>query len=76
MPLPFRSVDGDQTSIQIQDATPTPLVMHYSYDTLEYAPYKLDDYTDALASAHSVRQSIGDEFSLKTFRQNMMKSCP
>ena len=60
-----KTVEGDQTSIQIQDATLTPLVMHYSYDTLEYAPYKLDDYTDALASAHSVRQSIGDEFSLE-----------
>lgn len=71
-----KTVEGDQTSIQIQDATLTPLVMHYSYDTLEYAPYKLDDYTDALASAHSVRQSIGDEFSWKIFRQNMMKSCP
>ena len=63
-----KTVEGDQTSIQIQDATLTPLVMHYSYDTLEYAPYKLDDYTDALASAHSVRQSIGDEFSLKNLQ--------
>ena len=63
-----KTVDGDQTSIQIQDATLTPLVMHYSYDTLEYAPYKLDDYTDALASAHSVRQSIGDEFSLENLQ--------
>ncbi len=34
----------------------------------EYAPYKLDDYTDALASAHSVRQSIGDEFSLENLQ--------
>lgn len=63
-----KTVDGDQTSIQIQDATLTPLVMHYSYDTPEYAPYKLDDYTDALASAHSVRQSIGDEFSLENLQ--------
>lgn len=63
-----KTVDGDQTSIQIQDATLTPLVMHYNYDTPEYAPYKLDDYTDALASAHSVRQSIGDEFSLENLQ--------
>ena len=63
-----KTVEGDQTSIQIQGATLTPLVMHYSYDTLEYAPYKLDDYTDALASAHSVRQSIGDEFSLENLQ--------
>ena len=63
-----KTVDGDQSSIQIQDATLTPLVMHYNYDTPEYAPYKLDDYTDALASAHSVRQSIGDEFSLENLQ--------
>ena len=63
-----KTVEGDQTNIQIQDATLTPLVMHYSYDTLEYAPYKLDDYTDSLASAHSVRQSIGDEFSLENLQ--------
>lgn len=59
-----KTVDGTQTSIEIQDATLTPLVMHYSYDDQEYAPYKLSDYTDALASAHSVREVIGDEFSL------------
>ena len=63
-----KTVEGDQTSIKIQDATLTPLVMHYSYDNQEYAPYKLDDYTDALASAHSVRQSIGDEFSLENLQ--------
>ena len=63
-----KTVEGDQTTIEIQDAALTPLVMHYSYDTLEYAPYKLDDYTDALASAHSVRQSIGDEFSLENLQ--------
>ena len=60
-----KTVEGDQTTVEIQDATLTPLVMHYSYDNKEYAPYKLDDYTDALASVHSVRESIGDEFSLE-----------
>ena len=59
-----KTTEGDQTSIKIQDATLTPLVMHYSYDNQEYAPYKLSDYTEALASVHSVRDVIGDEFSL------------
>ena len=60
-----KTVEGGQTTVEIQDAALTPLVMHYSYDNKEYAPYKLDDYTDALASVHSVRESIGDEFSLE-----------
>ena len=63
-----KTVDGDQTSIEIQSASLTPLVMHYSYDNQEYAPYKLSDYTDTLASAHSVRESIGDEFSLENLQ--------
>lgn len=63
-----KTVEDDQTSIQIQDATLTPLVMHYSYDNQEYAPYKLSDYTDALASQHSVRESIGDEFTLENLQ--------
>lgn len=63
-----KTTEGDQTSIEIQDATLTPLVMHYSYDNKEYRPYKLSEYTDALASAHSVRESIGDEFSLENLQ--------
>ena len=63
-----KTVEGDQTTIEIQDATLTPLVMHYSYDNKEYRPYKLSEYTDALASAHSVRESIGDEFTLENLQ--------
>lgn len=63
-----KTVDGTQTSIEIQDATLTPLVMHYSYNDQEYAPYKLSEYTDALAAAHSVRDIIGDEFSLENLQ--------
>ena len=63
-----KTAEGDQTSIEIQDATLTPLVMHYSYDNKEYRPYKLSEYTDALASSHSVRESIGDEFSLENLQ--------
>lgn len=63
-----KTVEGDQTSITIQDATLTPLVMHYNYDNQEYAPYKLSEYTDALATAHSVRDIIGEEFSLENLQ--------
>ena len=63
-----KTVDGTQSSIEIQDATLTPLVMHYSYDDQEYAPYKLSDYTETLAAAHSVREVIGDEFSLENLQ--------
>ena len=38
--------------------------MHYSYDSGDYSPYLLSDYTEDLASKHSVRDMIGDEFSL------------
>ena len=63
-----KTVDGEQSSIEIQNATLTPLVMHYSYDSQEYAPYKLSDYTDTLAAAHSVREVVGDEFSLENLQ--------
>ena len=63
-----KTIDGEQSSIEIQNATLTPLVMHYSYDNQEYAPYKLSDYNDTLAAAHSIREVIGDEFSLESLQ--------
>lgn len=63
-----KTIEGEQTSIEIQDATLTPLVMHYSYENAAYTPYKLSEYTDALASQHSVREVIGDEFSLENLQ--------
>lgn len=38
--------------------------MHYNHDAGEYGPYMLSDYTEELASQHSVRNVIGDEFTL------------
>lgn len=63
-----KTVNGDDTSIKITDATITPLVMHYSYDSGDYTPYLLSDYTEELASQHSVRDIIGDEFSLENLQ--------
>ncbi len=42
--------------------------MHYSYEDGEYQPYLLSDYTDELASRHSVRDIIGDEFTLENLQ--------
>ena len=44
------------------------MVMHYDYDSGEYGPYMLDDYTEELASSHSVRNVIGDEFTLDNLK--------
>lgn len=63
-----KTVNGDDTSIKITDAAITPLVMHYSYDSGDYTPYLLSDYTEDLASQHSVREIIGDEFSLENLQ--------
>lgn len=42
--------------------------MHYDYDSGELGPYMLDDYTEELASSHSVRDVIGDEFTLANLK--------
>ena len=44
------------------------MVMHYNHDNGEYGPYMLDDYTEELASSHSVRNVIGDEFTLDNLK--------
>lgn len=59
-----KTVTGDQVDIEITNASLTPLVMHYSYDNGEYQPYLLSDYTEELASQHSMQEVLGDEFSL------------
>ena len=59
-----KTVLNGQTSIEILSPEVKPLVMHYNYDTGEYGPYMLSDYTEELASRHSVRNVIGDEFTL------------
>ena len=53
-----------ESTVQILDPEIKPLVMHYNHDTGEYGPYMLEDYTEELASQHSVREIIGDEFTL------------
>lgn len=57
------TVNGEST-IEILSPEIKPMVMHYNHDTGVYGPYMLKDYTEDLASQHSVRNLIGDEFTL------------
>lgn len=53
-----------ESAIKIIAPEVKPLVMHYDYETGEYGPYMLEDYTDELARSHSVKNYIGDGFTL------------
>ena len=63
-----KSTLNGKSTIQILSPTVKPMVMHYDYDSGEYGPYMLDDYTEELASSHSVRNVIGDEFTLDNLK--------
>ncbi len=71
-----KSTLNGKSTIQILSPEVKPMVMHYDYDNGEYGPYMLDDYTEELASSHSVRNVIGDEFTLDNLKANLRKSCP
>ena len=58
-----------ETTIQILEPEIKPMVMHYNHDSGDYGPYMLEDYTEELASQHSVRSIIGDEFTLANLKQ-------
>lgn len=57
-----------KSTIEILSPTVKPMVMHYNHDTGDYGPYMLSDYTEELASQHSVRNLIGDEFTLANLK--------
>ena len=63
-----KSTLNGKSTIQILSPEVKPMVMHYDYDNGEYGPYMLDDYTEELASSHSVRNVIGDEFTLDNLK--------
>lgn len=63
-----KSVLKGETTVQILTPEVKPLVMHYDHDNGEYGPYMLEDYTEELASRHSVREIIGDEFTLSNLQ--------
>lgn len=63
-----KTVLNGETTVEILDPEVRPLVMHYNHEAGEYGPYMLEDYTEELASQHSVRDIIGDEFTLENLR--------
>ena len=63
-----KSTLNGKSTIQILSPEVKPMVMHYNHDNGEYGPYMLDDYTEELASSHSVRNVIGDEFTLDNLK--------
>jgi poly-gamma-glutamate synthesis protein (capsule biosynthesis protein) len=63
-----KTVQNGITTVEITDSELRPLVMHYNSDTPVYTVYMLDDYTEDLASTHSVKDWIGDEFTLSNLQ--------
>ena len=63
-----KTVLNGESTVEILSPEVTPLVMHYNHDNNEYAVYMLEDYTEDLASSHSVRDLIGDEFTLANLK--------
>lgn len=63
-----KTVLNGVTTIDILSPEVKPLVMHYNHDSGIYGVYMLEDYTDELASQHSVRDLIGDEFTLANLK--------
>lgn len=61
-----KTVDGDDTSVEITAKSVEPLVMHYNTGAGDYAVYLLKDYTEDLASQHTIHDLTTDEFSLES----------
>ena len=61
-----KTVDGDDTSVEIIAKSVEPLVMHYNTGAGDYAVYLLKDYTEDLASQHTIHDLTTDEFSLES----------
>ena len=61
-----KTVDGDKTSVEITASSVEPLVMHYNTSASEYAVYMLKDYTEELASQHSIHDLISDDFTVES----------
>ena len=57
-----------ETAIEILEPELKPMVMHYNDSTGEYGPYMMEDYTEELASQHSIRELIGDKFTLENLK--------
>lgn len=63
-----KSVLKGKAAVRILTPNVKPLVMHYNHDNGVYCAYMLEDYTEELASQHSVRDLIGDTFTLENLK--------
>lgn len=63
-----KSTYQGETTVEILSPELKPTVMHYNYESGDFGPYMLEDYTEELASQHSVRDIIGEEFSLNNLK--------
>ena len=45
-----KTVQNGETSIQILSPSITPMVMHYDYNSGEYRPYLLSEYSDEIGT--------------------------
>lgn len=59
----FKDWNTGEVSVQAYDLIPT--FMHYNHDTKDYCVYELSEYTDELASAHSVLEEISMTFTVE-----------
>ncbi|MDO4308038.1 MAG: CapA family protein, partial [Eubacteriales bacterium] len=63
-----KTVLNGNTSVRILTPSVKPLVMHYNRGAGEYGVYMLENYTEDLASQHSVKELIGEEFTLANLK--------
>lgn len=62
------SRDLQTGELSISDSDLVPLVTHYNHEKKEYAVYKLEDYTEELASQHGVHAETTEPFTLDTLK--------
>ena len=56
--------EEEGTKIEILDQNLIPIVMHTDDETRDYGPYLLDSYTKRLAESCSIRNTVGELYSL------------
>ncbi len=59
-----KSVSEEGTVVEIVDPVIKPVVMHSGNDGSEYSVYLLDEYTKSMAENCSIRNTVGELFSL------------
>ena len=63
------TIEKERDQVAVTKAKVTPIVCHYEYnDKWHFAVYKLEDYTEELASVHNVR-TVDATFSLDMLNQ-------